>query len=203
VTVEAWLAFCATEIVLCFTPGPAVLFVVSVAASRGLRPGLGAALGILVANAVYFTLSATGVAAALVASRELFLAIQVAGAVYLVGVGLRMLLARGPGDARPAEPRAGPAFFRGLILQGANPKVLVFFLALLPQFIDPAGSLVRQTLILGASSVAIELMALAAYALVAVRARSLAGERLAAPLERLGGGILAGLGVRLALARSD
>jgi threonine/homoserine/homoserine lactone efflux protein len=68
VSFEAWLAFCVTETLLCLTPGPAVLFVVSVSLARGFRPGMAGALGILTTNALYFALSATGIAAVLLAS---------------------------------------------------------------------------------------------------------------------------------------
>ena len=98
-SLEAWLAFCLTETVLCFTPGPAVLLVVSIALGGGLRPGLGASLGILAANTLYFAISATGVAAALVASRELFLLLKWVGAAYLVWLGLRLLVGRPGRDA--------------------------------------------------------------------------------------------------------
>src|SRR5262245_18897696 len=148
-SLEAWAAFCLTETVLCFTPGPAVLYMVSVALARGFGPGIRAALGILSANAAYFALSAAGVGAALLASYELFLAIKWLGAGYLVWIGLRMLLQRRPERPPAAEvpgarsegavPPAGAdrAFVRGVLVQGANPKALVFFAALLPQFIDP------------------------------------------------------------------
>jgi homoserine/homoserine lactone efflux protein len=199
---ETWLAFCLTETVLCFSPGPAVLLVVSVALSRGLRPGVAASLGILGANTLYFALSAAGVGAALIASRELFLAIKWAGAAYLIWLGLRMLLSRArPGRGEPAPAAAPRSFFRGFVVQGANPKALVFFTALLPQFIDPAAPIAKQVLILGVSSVLIEFGALTVYVLTAVRGRRLAGAYLAGPIERVGGAFLVAAGVRLAAVR--
>ena len=202
-TFESWLAFCLTETVLCFTPGPAVLLVVSIALGRGFRPGLGACLGILSANALYFALSATGVAAVLVASRGLFLALKWVGAAYLVWIGLRLLTSRGGDDAAAVPSRPSRTFLRGFVVQGANPKALVFFMALLPQFIDPVAPVAPQVLILGISSVAIELVALALYARGAVGARELAGPRIARALERVGGGLLIAAGARLATVRSD
>src|SRR5262245_24345319 len=138
--VHTWALFCATETVLCFTPGPAVLLVVSLALTRGARAGLAGSLGILGANALYFILSATGIGAVLLASWQLSVLIKWLGAVYLIWLGLRMLLARSQAPlASDDAPRPPMAPLRhGLITQGANPKALVFFTALLPQFVDPA-----------------------------------------------------------------
>lgn len=200
---EAWATFCLTELVLCITPGPAVLLVISVALRGGLRPGLLASSGVLAANALYFALSATSVAAVLLASRELFVALRWAGAAYLVWLGLRMLLApaRNPAGAPPGPPTR--SFLRGLVVQGANPKALVFFVALLPQFIDPDGSVPFQILLLGASSIAIELLALGAYAVGSSRARVLVGPGATRALERVGGGVLVAAGARLAAVRAE
>jgi homoserine/homoserine lactone efflux protein len=202
-TSDAWLAFCLTEIALCATPGPAVLLVVSVALARGAGGGLGAALGVLVANTFYFALSAAGVGAALVASHELFLAIQWAGAAYLVWLGVRMLFGRRSTPSTTPTRTSGRAFRRGLVVQGANPKALVFFTALLPQFVDPDGAIAPQILILGVSSVAIEIVVLALYACSAARLRRVSGAGWAAPLERLGGAFLVAAGARLAWVRSE
>ena len=201
---ELWLAFCATEAVLCFTPGPAVLFVVSCAMTRGARAGLAAALGILAGNTFYFALAATGIAAVIVASSWLFSVLKWAGAAYLVWLGLRMLLRRASAAPAPslAPQRTRRSLVRGFVVQTANPKALVFFVALLPQFIDPAAPVGRQILILGASSLLIELAVLALYVALAVRTRQLAGARWSGSLERVGGGFLVAAGARLALLRS-
>ena len=200
---DAWLAFCAMDTVLCFVPGPAVLFVVSVALARGARPGLAAALGILAANVGYFALSGTGIAAVILASNRLFLVLKWVGAAYLVWVGLRMLFAQASAAEAPAPRPVSHAFARALIVQGANPKALVFFVALLPQFIDPHGPVARQLLILGASSTLIELCVLSLYVAFAVQARRLAGARVAPVLERVGGGFLVAAGARLAAVKQD
>jgi homoserine/homoserine lactone efflux protein len=200
---EVWLAFCVTETLLCFTPGPAVLFVVSVAMARGARAGLAAAFGILAGNAFYFAVSATGIAAVILASHRLFTALKWAGAVYLVVLGLRMLLSRSREPAEIVPRPVARSFVRGFVVQAANPKALVFFVALLPQFIDPAAPVGMQVWILGVSSIAIELFVLALYVALAVRARRLAGSRLAGPLERIGGGLLVAAGARLALVRTQ
>lgn len=202
---ETWLAFCLTEAALCLTPGPAVLLVMSFSISRGARAGLRAGVGILAANAGYFALSALGVGALLLASWELFVLIKWAGAAYLVTLGVRMLLssARANPEAPPAEPAASNPMLRGFVAQAANPKSIVFFTALLPQFLHVDSPMAPQVLILGASSVLIELVVLAGYALASARARQWAGDRLQAPLQRIGGIFLIGAGARLAAIRAS
>lgn len=201
---RTWLLFCVTETVLCFTPGPAVLLVVSMALTRSAGAGLGAAFGILTANAVYFALSATGIGALLLASWDLFFLIKWVGAAYLIWLGLRMFFAPVTAVDLAAEEggvqHRGPVpFTHGALTQGANPKTLVFFTALLPQFIDPSRSIAVQVAVLGVSSIAIELVALALYVAACRRARHLVRRpRFARHLNRAGGALLMWAGVRLA-----
>ena len=154
-SVQAWLLFCATETVLCFTPGPAVLLVVSLALTRGPAAGLGASFGILAANTAYFILSATSLGAILLASWDLFVLIKWAGAAYLIYLGAKMLFA--PAVALPTAPAEVErprtrSFIQGFLTQVANPKALIFFAAILPQFIDTSAPVAFQVMILGISS---------------------------------------------------
>jgi len=206
-TFDAWLLFCATELVLCFTPGPAVLLVVSLTATAGARAGWGGIGGILAANTAYFALSATGIGAVLLASWHLFFLVKWVGAAYLCWLGVRMLLARGEGDApAAAAPTGTRPLLHGLVTQGANPKALMFFAALLPQFIDPAAPVTPQILLLGVSSLLIELVVLAIYLCltltVAQRARRASWTpALATSLHRAGGVLLLGAAAGLATLR--
>ena len=210
-TLQTWLWFCVTETVLCVIPGPAVLLVLATALRRGLPPAMVAAAGILASNTFYFALSATGIAAVMVASHALFSALKWAGAAYLVWLGLRRLLAHTaehPAEHAAAAQRAGGnaerVFIRAFIVQAANPKALVFFVALLPQFISPAGSVAWQILVLGISSVVIEWLVLSLYAALAARAaRTMTAARMCGSLERVGGAILIAAGARLAWQRMD
>src|SRR5262245_46581379 len=112
-SLELWLAFCATETVLCFTPGPAVLFVTSVSMARGMRAGIAGALGIPAVNTFYVALSGTGIAAVIVASGRLFTALKWAGAAYLAWMGLRMLVARSRPAAVATPQPVSRSFARG------------------------------------------------------------------------------------------
>jgi len=204
-TRNVWLAFVVLETVLCFTPGPAVLFVVSTSLAGGARAGLRGAWGIVACNTFYFVLSALGVAAVILASNRLFTALKWLGAAYLVWIGVRMLVARAaPLQAveRPREGTGVAALVRGFAVQAANPKALAFFVALLPQFIDVHASVPEQIAILALTSVVIEIGVLALYVHVATRAGAYAGGRWTAWLNRVAGGLLVAAGARLAIERA-
>ncbi|HEU4429078.1 MAG TPA: LysE family translocator [Myxococcota bacterium] len=208
-TLETWLLFCATDLVLSLTPGIAVTLVISSALGSGAREGLLATLGILVANALYFALSATGVGALLAASPRVFELVRWAGAAYLVVLGvqaIRAALAKRPlqreATSAASESSARGAFLRGFVMQAANPKALLFFVAILPQFVTPGGNVAFQILVLGASSIAIEIVVLSLYALAAARARLIARDaRFGAALDATSGALLVFAGIGLAALR--
>jgi homoserine/homoserine lactone efflux protein len=202
-SLETWILFCATDLVLCFTPGPAVLLVVSLALTRGARAGLAGSAGILLTNIFYFAISATGIGAVLLASYEVFFLIKWIGAAYLIWLGIRMVLARAEAlSTAPANRGSGAPLRHGLVTQGANPKALLFFTALVPQFVDPLGNVPLQVAILGISSTLIELFALSTYVAVCHRARGLMHRPgFATALNRSGGLLLIGAGVGMARLR--
>ena len=205
-TWSVWLLFTATETMLCLTPGPAVLFVVSYGITRGGRNSLWANAGILSGNAMYFLLSAFGLGAVLLASYEVFTVIKYVGAAYLLYLGIQTF--RGAGLALAATDNAQPtapgwrALRRGFSLQAANPKALIFFAALLPQFISSKIAVAPQVAILGMTSVTIEFLVLAGYGYLAGRAALLARTpRFAAATNRASGVMLIAAGTGLALAK--
>ena len=202
-TIETWALFCATEAVLSFIPGPAVLYVVSSSITLGSRAGIVASLSILAGNAVYFVLSGMGLGALLLASRHLFMAIKWIGAAYLVFLGLRMLFGRSPEGSesvQPAKPtRHVGVFWNGFLIQIANPKAIIFFAALLPQFINPDESAAMQILILGCSSVIVEFIVLAVYVATCRAARQwVNAPRFGAWFVRVAGLLLITAGAKLA-----
>jgi homoserine/homoserine lactone efflux protein len=156
---QVWLLFAVTETFLCLSPGPAVLFVISNGLSRGGGVSLWANAGILTGNTLYFLLSAFGLGAMLLASHDLFTMMKYAGAAYLVFLGVQTLrgsgLASEPTRALEVEYSGWKTLARGFALQVANPKALVFFVALLPQFIDARHPIAPQVAILAITSVRI------------------------------------------------
>lgn len=179
---QLWWIFLGTEVVLSLSPGPAVLLVISQALRGGGWRGISAALGILTANVVWFGLSAVGIGAVLLASGPWFTGLKWVGAAYLVYLAVHMLRRsrHAPENAAVAEvPQLSTraTWLRGVVLQLTNPKALVFFVALLPQFVDPEEPLEPQILILGVTSVLAEFPVLAAYAALAGRACQVARTR--------------------------
>ncbi len=173
---ETWWLFAGTEIVLCLTPGPAVLFVLSSALSAGARKSVFSNLGILAANTLYFVLSAAGIGSLLLASYNLFIAIKWIGAAYLIYLGLSALFGKSKLITGVEEKETRPLrlFTDGFVLQASNPKAIVFFTALLPQFIDPRIAVAPQIAILAITSIIIEFCILLGYGTAAGRASELA-----------------------------
>lgn len=205
-TWQVWLLFVLTEAVLSMTPGPAVLYVVSQAIRRGAQKSVWASGGILTANAMYFGLSATSLGAVIVASYKLFFLIKWIGAAYLVYLGVASFFGSTAIIALPeptGESRSGPRILRdGFLLQAANPKALLFFTAILPQFIDARHNVVFQVLVLGISSIVVEFVILFSYGQLAGRALSAArNPRFEKLTNRVAGSLLIGAGVGLARLR--
>jgi threonine/homoserine/homoserine lactone efflux protein len=205
-TWTTWFMFFIVETALCFTPGPAVLLVLSQALTRGSTQAIWSIAGIIAANTVYFVLSATGIGAILLASYDLFFAIKWLGAAYLVWLGITaffgksQLLSVRRGERSRVSGRR--LLLNGFILQMANPKALVFFTALLPQFIDPKAAVVPQVAILALTSVVVEFFVQLFYAVLAGRVTHLATQpRFAAITNRIAGTLLVGAGIGMAAIR--
>ncbi len=205
VSPTTWWLFAGTETVLCLTPGPAVLLVLSSALRSGTRKSVFSNLGILAANTVYFVLSAAGVGTVLMASYNLFFAVKWIGAAYLIFIGLRAMFGKTEvlSTATPEkETRPWRMFINGFVLQASNPKAIVFFTALLPQFVDPHMPIAPQVAILAITSVAIEFTVLLGYGAAAGRASEIARQpRYATWTNRIAGGLLICAGAGLATLR--
>jgi len=226
-----WLAFLITATVMAFVPGPAVLYVAGQGVRHGAKKAVAANLGILSGNAVWFAASAVGLATLIAVAAPVFIVIKWLGVAYLAWLGLCAWrdAVRGPGARRPeaADDAPSPAqrergdrslrewwvrarcdrvslrmWRQGVLLQLANPKAILFFTALLPQFIDTAHAIAPQVFVLAVTSIVSECFVLAAYAWLAARggALLLARPRLARASDAAAGTCLIGAGIGLALA---
>lgn len=172
-----WL-YVLTEAALSLSPGPAVMLVIAYGLTHGARRSLAATMGVLTANALYFAISATALGALLIASKPFFITIKWLGAAYLVYIGASALLGR-PSPITTSNTAARSRSVRsiylsGLTLQLANPKSLIFFVAILPQFVDPQLPVGAQMIWLALGSIVPELLILGGYGYLASRAAQVA-----------------------------
>ena len=202
-----WLAFLITATVAAFVPGPAVLYVVGQAMRHGANKAVAANLGILSGNTVWFAASAVGLATLVAFAAPVFVAIKWLGVAYLtwLGLGAWRDAVRGSEPSRRIAPpvKSGARMWRqGVLLQLANPKAILFFTALLPQFVEPSQPIAPQILVLAVTSIVSEFFVLAGYAWLAARGGALlvARPRLARVTDAAAGSCLLGAGIGLALA---
>lgn len=201
-----WL-FLATAIVLILTPGQDTFFILGRSLSGGRAAGIAAALGVSAGTVIHTLLAALGLSALLATSAHAFTIVKFAGAAYLIFIGVRALLARsGPSNQDGTEALAGrwPAFRQGMLTNLLNPKVALFFLALMPQFIAASSTQkVAAFLALGVSFVTLGLLwcVVLAVAAAALRDVFLRRPSLRAALDKIAGAMFIGLGIRLATSR--
>ena len=160
--------FAAASLALAVVPGPAVLYIVAQSVHGGRRAGVVSAFGVSTGGMFHVLAAVVGLSAVLAASAEAFTAVKLVGAAYLVYLGIRTLLSRDDRIAgRGAEPTLASTYRRGVVVNVLNPKTALFFLAFLPQFVDPDGSTRGQLAVLGLLFVVIALTTDLVWALVA------------------------------------
>lgn len=165
-TPEVWLLYLGTLLLFMSTPGPSHLLMISVSMNNGFRRSLATAAGDLSANAIQILLAGLGLATIVVSSRYGFAIIKWLGAAYLAWIGIRTVFASFKNHDNTKEVSKASLknlWFRGFITSAANPKAVVFFAALFPQFIDPQLSVVTQILILGSTYIIVDGLFLAFY----------------------------------------
>jgi len=198
------LGFIAAALVLLLTPGPGVMYIVARSIGQGSRAGLVSVVGLATGALVHVVAAAAGISTILLASVTAFGVIKAAGAAYLIYLGVRTLVARGASTAtETCAPRSSHRLFAdGVLVSVLNPKIALFFLAFLPQFVDPGrGPVAQQILLLGLLYVALALVTDSSYALLAGSLRHRLPDRaLQGPLPRyISGSVYLGLGVTTAL----
>lgn len=207
---ELLAAFAVATVIFAYMPGPAMLYTAAQTLARGRRAGLMAALGIHAGGYVHVLSAAAGLSAVFHAVPAAYVALKTVGAVYLAWLGLQVIRSRAAGEAAHAQPvvamKTGRrAFAESVVVEVLNPKAALFFLAFLPQFVDPGAGLPvwAQFIVLGTIvnltfSSADLVCVLLAGAVVQRLGRS---RRAGRAVRWLGGSALIGLGANLALQR--
>jgi homoserine/homoserine lactone efflux protein len=208
---ELYLAYVAACVLLAVSPGPMVALVIGNSLSHGARAGLLNVAGAQLGLALMLGGLVVGLASIVATMGWWFDWLRLAGAAYLIWLGWKLLRAPSPiGGAggstvepaqRPRPPRGG-FFLQGFLVMLSNPKVLLFFGAFIPQFVDPRGDASGQVVLLGATAMAVAALSDGAYALLTGRASALLARGRVRLLSRLSGLCLIGGGLWLAVART-
>jgi threonine/homoserine/homoserine lactone efflux protein len=201
----------AAALMLAVTPGPGIFYVAARTLAGGRAEGMASSFGTGLGGMAHVLAGSLGVSAIVLASAELFTALKLVGAAYLVWLGLRTLrIARREAsaglDGSGATPSLGPrrAFREGVLVEALNPKTAAFFLAFVPQFVDPAaGHVALQFMALGFVSVALNTLAdiVVAFAASGIRQGAAARPSLIRRLREASGAAMVALGIGLALAK--
>ncbi len=167
-----FLMFAVTTAVVICSPGPSAILVVAQGASNGWARAIFGILGIAVGGMLYFALSATGIASLILASNLVFSTLKWIGVAYLLYLGFKALFSESKLiNIKPGAPqkKRSALFFQGLFIMLSNPKAMLFFTAILPQFIDVTRPIVPQILIMGATTYALQVPIYGAYAYMGER----------------------------------
>lgn len=205
-TIELYLAFLVACVAILVMPGPTIMLVVSQALAEGRRSVWSTVAGVSLGDLTAMTFSAIGLGALLAASATLFTVLKLAGAAYLIWLGIKTWKAGERPIGDPAEPTGQPhamMFARAYAVTALNPKSIVFFVAFMPQFIVASAPLPPQMLLLGGTFLVLATINAAAYAVLAGTARDAVRKpAINRAVHRTGGGILVGAGVWVALRRA-
>jgi threonine/homoserine/homoserine lactone efflux protein len=162
--------FISVTAALVFMPGPNTLYIIARSVEQGRRAGVVSGLGVQIGSLVHIAAAALGLSALLLSSALAFGVVKYAGAAYLIYLGCKTLLSKERVETARSVPRArlGRVFYQGVVVNLLNPKTALFFLAFLPQFVDPArGRVATQVLLLGAILVTLGALSDLTYALAA------------------------------------
>jgi len=198
-------AFFVAAVLLAVTPGPGLAYVVARTVAGGRREGLASCFGTALGGLVHVIAAAIGVSALIASSAMAFSLVKWAGAVYLIFLGIRAFVSESVEASQEPTTRSGAfvAFRDGVLVEALNVKTTLFFLAFLPQFVDPSHGIARQLVLLGSISVALNTLAdvLAVLGAAKLLESGAARAMRARVLRRISGGTMLALGLYLAAAR--
>jgi threonine/homoserine/homoserine lactone efflux protein len=203
-SLQVYLAFIAACVALALLPGPIVTLLIANGLRHGTRAALTNIAGVQLGLVIALTVVAIGLTSLMATMGYWFDWVRFAGAAYLVWLGIKLIRSPVEGvsaDTPPPPPRGG-FFLQGFVVALSNPKLLVFFGAFLPQFMDMSKDHISQVAVLGVTFMVIAGLTDATYALLAGRARKFFSARRTRLLSRVSGGFMIGGGVWLALTRA-
>jgi len=207
--IEIWIYYLLAVLVLTASPGPSSIYCMTTAVTSGWRAGLFTALGSLSAITLILSLSFTGLGVIIASSEVAFTIIKWLGACYLIFLGVKSLLSKAEDYSNATSNdkvnnNYKGNYISGFIVGASNPKAILFFTALFPQFINPETNLLSQYLIFSSTFVILELIWLMFYTyLGATSSQWLLAKGRAKLFNRLTGGVFIGAGVLLSTARSN
>jgi threonine/homoserine/homoserine lactone efflux protein len=203
-SLQLYFAFVVACIALALLPGPVVTLMIANGLRHGTRAALTNILGVQAGLAIVIGIVAVGLTSLMATMGYWFDWVRFAGAAYLVWLGIKLI--RFPAEAvkadQPPPPPRGGFFLQGFVVLLSNPKVMIFFGAFIPQFMDTSRDQVPQVALLGVTFMVIAGMTDAVYALLAGRARHFFSGPRTRLLSRLSGGVMIGGGIWLALSRA-
>ena len=202
-SLDYFLAYAVTVFIVVLIPGPVVMMIVSYGLARGREAALRAVVGVTLGDFTAMTLSLSGLGAVLATSATLFTILKVAGALYLIWLGIGLLRSKPTMDAEQLQSSSRSIFWTAYWVTALNPKSITFFVAFLPQFIDPTRPVFQQLVIMEIVFLMLGTLNALAYALVASQARkAVSRPSVLAWVNRTGGAILVMAGLAtLALRR--
>ena len=203
----SFLTFLLAAVLLAITPGPGIAYVVARTAAGGRSEGLASCLGTGLGGMLHVLAAAFGLSVLIAQSAVAFTLLKYLGAVYLVYLGIRLWLRREPaGAVETVTPQgARRALVEGIVVEALNVKTALFFLAFLPQFVDPGAALVPQLVLLGSICVALNTFVdvVAVFAAHRLLGSGVARAARARVMTRISGTTMIGLGAFLALTRRE
>jgi homoserine/homoserine lactone efflux protein len=201
-SIDTYIIFLITTIVIVFSPGPAAITMASQGAVNGVKKSMFGVAGIASANVVYFLLSATGIASIILASNLVFTSIKWIGVIYLVYLGMNAIFSKSGGiiiDLKSQKRKKSGLFTQGFIIELANPKALLYFSALLPQFIHLDEPIYLQLFIMGVSCLVVDLIIYSLYAFFGYRiSKGVMRTWIVNLINRVAGGFLIFAGLKMA-----
>jgi threonine/homoserine/homoserine lactone efflux protein len=204
---DTLVVFAGVSLAVLLFPGPAVIYIVTRGATQGRTAGLVSMLGVEAGNLVHVFAAAVGLSAILASSAEAFTVVKYLGAAYLVYLGVRALLDGDEGEVAGTDGRSRSRLFtQGVVIAVLNPKTALFFLAFLPQFVEPGnGAAWMQIATLGTFFVAVAVITDGAYALAASGVGGLirGSRRARGTLRQASGAVYIALGAGAALSGAD